>query len=372
MAIWWKLKREAKRLGKQVNNLGGRVGAHLRRTKYDKIERQSAHETAGSQPLGPDIAIILIYQPDGLLASTFWQLEQLNLRGVTPFLVSNHTIKDEDRDKLIPLCHLILERPNLGFDFGGYRDGILTVIDRGLTPERLFILNDSVWFPLNSNCTLIEDARAATADLFGIFYKTRDRDAGDPQLQSYFYRFNATMLRDPRFERYWRSMPLYNDKEQLNRECSVKLAGIFQAMGYHIDTLVHPQNVIAAADRLSDVEFNDVAQFYASTSLRGQSIFSPLTEINTDDPEWSKAREHATHDCRLRYYFTDSHPMILMRELQAPFLKKSTEYQYHRQRAALVEQGWHMQFDPIVAQEVATWNACNPASQPESPDFPAL
>lgn len=372
MAQWWKLGREIQRLGKQVRSIAGLVAARFRRISYDRSGRQTARETAGNQPLRPDLAILLIYQPDGLLPSTLWQLDQLIQRGVTPIVVCNHPLREADREQLQPLTHLILERPNVGYDFGGYRDGVLLVLDRGFAPERLFVLNDSVWFPLNADCTLIDDARAAPADLFGIYYNTKARQKRRHHLQSYFYRFNTTVLRDPRFGHFWRTMPLYRDKLHVIRECEVKLAGTFHAMGYNIDALVLPQDVTAAADRLTDTEFADVARFYATTSLRGRSIFGDMVDMSPDDPRWSEARRCATHDSRLKYYFIDAEPLILLRELRAPFLKKGREYLYYRQRNRLIDLNLHSHLDPVVAKEVTSWNAQKTALPPQSPDFPPL
>jgi len=61
----------------------------------------------------------------------------------------------------------VIERPNFGYDFGGYRDGILLLEAWGIAPERLLILNDSIWMPLAPNSTLIDRFEAAEGAVIG-------------------------------------------------------------------------------------------------------------------------------------------------------------------------------------------------------------
>ena len=50
---------------------------------------------------------------------------------------------------------------------GGYRDGVWLVGKLGLRPREVLFLNDSVWFPISKNATLLAEMRATSQDYVG-------------------------------------------------------------------------------------------------------------------------------------------------------------------------------------------------------------
>ncbi len=62
---------------------------------------------------------------------------------------------------------MIVERPNFGYDFGGYHDGVWLIGKLGLRLREVLFLNDSVWFPILKNATLLADMRATSQDYVG-------------------------------------------------------------------------------------------------------------------------------------------------------------------------------------------------------------
>jgi hypothetical protein len=72
-----------------------------------------------------------------------------------------------DRTTFQELSHMIVERPNFGYDFGGYRDGVWLIGKLGLRPREVLFLNDSVWFPILKNATLLAEMRATSQDYVG-------------------------------------------------------------------------------------------------------------------------------------------------------------------------------------------------------------
>jgi hypothetical protein len=87
--------------------------------------------------------------------------------GFAPLVISNTPLSDMDRTTFQELSHMVVERPNFGYDFAGYRDGVWLVEKLGLRPLEVLFLNDSVWFPISKSATLLSDMRATSQDYVG-------------------------------------------------------------------------------------------------------------------------------------------------------------------------------------------------------------
>lgn len=368
MIQMWKIKRELRRPITQIKHLALLPAAYLSRIYYDRVLRKQVRVTRGAQPAMKNFAILLAYQPGGILPSFQMQLQHFLDNGFALMVVSNAPLSAEDRNMLLGKCHLLVERPNVGYDFGGYREGVMTLADQGIRPENLVIMNDSIWFPLRRDCQFLQTALADHADLYGIFFNTKNKVGKHRHLQSYFYRFNARILNDGRFWKFWRKFPLFSNKILVIRMLEVKLTGIFASMGFTAASLISTDDVLEAALALTDAELDQVARFHATTSNRGHQIFADLAGKSTVMPDWREKMEKRLHNSRFRYYFIDAHPLIL-HNLHAPFIKKSHEFHYYPQRDALIALGLSDDFDPAVRAEIAGWNDRRRRGPPDHPRF---
>lgn len=134
----------------------------------------------GALPLGSKAALYLIFPQNGLAASHLIALEYMIENGYSPIVVSNLPLSDRERHQLVPLTYRVLERENFGYDFGGYREGILIFQDQIKNLDRLVLFNDSVWFPTQDTRNWLMVAEAADKDLMGALSHT---DVGNKELQ---------------------------------------------------------------------------------------------------------------------------------------------------------------------------------------------
>jgi hypothetical protein len=368
----WKIKRELMRPMKQLGGVGRVAAGRLTRIRYDAFERQKSQVTPGDIAASQNMVVYLIYQPNGFHASLDLTLEHFNEKGLSTIVVCNHALSDEQRAQLKPKVHLVIERPNIGYDFGGYRDGILTVFKVAPMIENLFVVNDSVWFPLSRNCTLIETALSAPADAYGVFLNTRTHRDAHLHIQSYFYRFNVNVVRTRAFRRMWKKMSLYQNRADVISQLEVKTTGNILEMGFEIDALYKPQDIVAATMKLSDAQFKDLVDYHYMSSLPGRKLFEDMVKLDPGTAGWAEARKSMETDSRYKYYFIHTHPHILFGQLSSPILKKSREYPYYFQRDATVQLGYADAFDPIVRQEVAIRNLHGTPDDPPSEDFAPL
>jgi hypothetical protein len=73
-------------------------------------------------------------------------LEAIRRRGLNLVISTNARITPAVREALLARCSLLIERADLGRDFGGYKDGISIIQQRFGAPDRLILLNDSLFY----------------------------------------------------------------------------------------------------------------------------------------------------------------------------------------------------------------------------------
>lgn len=230
MAASWKIKRELFRVVRQIVELPGSLfQTAVTKPYYELVQSKHIRTTPGELPFAPEVCIYLIFPKDGLLESHFSALEQIREEGIAPVVVCNLKLGDADRETLTKHSALVIERLNIGYDFGGYRDAILILKDRLPELTRLFILNDSVWM-IPREQSWFEQVRRLNVDYGAATsnYGIRPRLQGaDPNLDwnytpehrnfhyaSYALCFGSKVLNDPGFLKFWKSYNLANHKKK--------------------------------------------------------------------------------------------------------------------------------------------------------------
>ncbi len=201
----WKARREVKRVWLKVFDRLTAPFERLVQLNYDANFPTHVRLTDGKIRPTAKLAIFFTYQPRGFAKSVFVSCEHLKDLGYTTLLVSSAPVSDADRDALLQTCWKIVERPNYGYDFGGYRDGVRVMQDAGLTPETLLIVNDSIWFPIADDSRMISNMEAD--DLWfnsPVFENKPGRNKKNQHFQSYLTLVKSKALRSAAFRDYWR------------------------------------------------------------------------------------------------------------------------------------------------------------------------
>jgi len=230
----WKIRREVKRLGVQLRDLPGDVANYLFATRrYDRTLARQVRRHEGRAPETPRVAIFLIYPDQGLQPSHLRTLDYFRGKGYSVLAVSNLPLSASDRETLLARCRAVLERPNFGYDFGGYRDAILSLAPGLPAPERLVLINDSTWFPLPGSRDWLDDAEALGVDFAGAAsnfgtprpeietfrsmrwtYSTSHRDF---HYGSFALLLGPAVLQHPGFLPFWRGLALTDKKKRTVR-----------------------------------------------------------------------------------------------------------------------------------------------------------
>ncbi|MBU3030906.1 rhamnan synthesis F family protein [Paracoccus marinaquae] len=347
-----KMGRELNRLRIQITNLHWYVSGTVQRRVYDRRRSKLVTRTEADLPLRDEIAIVLVYQPQGISESTYFTLSWLVRQNISPVLVSNHPLSPLDHERLRPICSLIIERPNFGYDFGGYREGILTLLERGACPRALYVLNDSIWFPLRENCDAIDRARASRADLFGLFLNQSARKGGKDYIQSYFYRFGEKLVASQSFQDYWQTMRLMNDKYVVVRNFERGLTRHFQQLGFTVDYIHDRQRLIDSLLALSDDDLREVAEYRIEADQHDAERLSPILSDGGSFSEQRPRIEELIRQYRIHHAYAYAHPRMQAR-LGVSFLKKARTREARVQRQWLLKLGLDRDIAPEIRQEIA-------------------
>ena len=284
-----KVKRELLRLGRQTRAAPRVAWEYCTLTiRYDIMAARQRNVHTGDRALAGEVAVYLIFPSKGILASHLDMLRQLNAHDISPILVSNLPLSQKDLAILKPLCTRIIERPNIGYDFGGYRDGILNLAGDLPKFDRLYLLNDSCWM-IDASSSWFEMVRDANTDFcaasaheglrnpdphdYRNFVWTYKTDGPRFHYASYALSVSNRILRDPEFSRFWRKFRLSDSKSVNIRRGEVGLTQWMLRRNCYSHTATCPlDNLDQEISGLDNDELDAVARNLVISSIRNLRI----------------------------------------------------------------------------------------------------
>lgn len=302
-----KLKRELKRLGRNSREAVAEIIRKIYfRRYYDLVTSKKIVCCNGAVPFRNEVAIYLIYPTNGLLESHFHTLEKLGAAGISPIVVSNIPLNNVDRQRLVEVSTKIVERPNVGYDFGGYRDGILQIADSIKKLTRIWLINDSVWL-VPQDKSWFEQARAAGKDFvgatssFSILRKSWfgmkrievsdyrsinwNHEPNNPNFHyaSYALCIGSKILNDQNFLKYWERLDIRNDKKNTVRRGEIGLTQWVLKHGYTHGATYEIDHLDKELDLQSDSDLDKTARelvVFKGTKLATIKSETLLTDFN--------------------------------------------------------------------------------------------
>lgn len=273
----WKLKRELVRPFRQIAFFPERLATRLFGSAYYNLFlSRRVREYVGLLPEAEKVAVYLIFPTTGLLESHIAAIHYLHNSGYAPLVVSNLPLTGDERQRLLDICWRCIERPNFGYDFGGYRDGIMAAISRVPDLRRLVLVNDSCWFPLPESADWLAQAEAMDLDFVGAA-----TNYGHPRVETTRYReivwnyrtthknflycsfalmLSGNVLQDRNFLQFWKRFPLSKRKRLAVRRGEIGLSHWIMSHGYSHGTTHDISGLDAMLAGLSDQELDMTAR----------------------------------------------------------------------------------------------------------------
>ncbi|MDE3238217.1 MAG: hypothetical protein KGN33_04600 [Paracoccaceae bacterium] len=245
----WKIRRELRRFSMPLRDLPADLYNYFFATRtYDRTLEAHISTHQGHQPETARIVVFVIFPSEGLLPSYFTTLDYFRSKGYAPLVVSNLPLSKANRTELLERCWTLIERKNFGYDFGGYRDGVLSLAERLPKIERLVLINDSAWFPLPGARDWLDEAEAMSVDFVGAsshFATPWPKNSAFREMRwtyssshrnfhygSFGLYIIGSVLCDPRFLNFWKGLRLSDKKKQTVRRGEIGLTQWILARGY--------------------------------------------------------------------------------------------------------------------------------------------
>ena len=335
----WKIKRELKRvLPKTLETLAEPFRHLTFLPLYDLRKKRLMQVADGTLPPGPEIGIYLIFPDKGVLPSHMTMIHAMVRQGISPVVVSNCPLSPEDRATLASTAFRVIERPNIGYDFGGYRDGILSIADLLPGLKRLWVLNDSAWL-IDATGSWFATARGLDRDFAGSVSNfgirkvdmqdhTRIRWAFNTANRRFHYVSNAwcigtRILSDPAFLKFWKRLQIRDSKQLTVRRGEVGFSQWVIRHGYTHGATHEIAGLDDALAHLSDSALDAVARHLLVIDPACESVKTDVLSLDPGTREGRAARITLCLTATARFGYLIAMPYYLLHHAQLPFFKKS-------------------------------------------------
>lgn len=335
----WKIRREVLRSWRQILDLPRDLFERYFATAiYDNTRGKHVRLRNGEQPDGHRKAVYLMYPRNGVKPSHIRTIRYLANNGLSVTVVSNLPLSSMDEDRVCGMCHRFIERPNFGYDFGGYRDALLELAPEIESTEQLVLMNDSVWFPLHSHSDWLADVARLNVDFAGAASHFGFRRIEPVDFRQFTFKYETSrknfhygsfalsvgprILRDPAFLKFWRNLRLSDSKRKTVKFGETGLTKWVLESGYsHGDTL----GAATLKKRL------DALDHAALAVLVKQVISFENARIKDTQKAMLKGQQNPTRDEMILFLMTAAAVQgpgyvlayFTILDLGYPFLKKS-------------------------------------------------
>lgn len=161
-------------------------------------------------------------------------------------VVVNGKLKETDKETLKKLDIGVWCRPNEGFDFGGWRDGLNFLgWEKVETFDEIVLCNSSCYGPITGTFKkMFEVMEKEECDFWGI---NRHPDLNSENIvshiQSYFLVFRKKILNSSIFKNYWLKLPTFKTYNETVEKGEIPLTKYFEEKGFKSLTVVKIKDI---------------------------------------------------------------------------------------------------------------------------------
>ncbi|WP_157084251.1 rhamnan synthesis F family protein [Sediminimonas qiaohouensis] len=355
----WKIRREVRRIGSvPARGLRGALIEQPRQWVYDHRVEQLHRLHTGHGTLTERVAVLVLFQPNGVAPSVQLTLDHLAAEDWSVLVVSNAPLGKTDAAMLMERSALVLERPNVGYDFGGYRAGFRLLASIGHRPTRLILMNDSTWFPLREADDTLRRMEGLGAAMAGHIFKTEE-GRGCDHLESHLLMFSPEALGHSALARFWRGYVMSDDRVATIWRGEKGLTQEMLRAGLEVEGLIDHDIFLARLRELDDVALLRVLKELTHHRTDAASQCAALAEAAVQGENWradflnwvdgvlANSRQHLV---------SATFVAPAMRLCGMGFLKKTRDRRFHLARAKILEMedaGRIEPLHPAVRAEIA-------------------
>lgn len=187
---------------------------------------------------------------DAISSHVIYQLENMNPLFSKVVFISNSQLSQKHVDSLFEknLIDDFLQRPNSGYDFAAWHDGMKRIgFDKLSSYDSVTVMNDTCFGPLWDMNGYYERFEADTEVDFWGMTNHKEVKAGniyiDEHLQSYFISFKNRLVTSNVFQDFWKEVKSYDDVQMVIDHYETKYTKIFRNAGFNYKAILDTTNL---------------------------------------------------------------------------------------------------------------------------------
>lgn len=340
----WKIRRELWRIREQLSMaISPAYIDRFRQWEYDRNLGSLLRQTPGALPLSARTAVLVLFQHKGLAPSIFLTLDHLAQEGWSVVIVSNCPLSQDDRARVADKSAHVIERPNIGYDFGAYREGWRWRQAQSSAPPlvRFIVMNDSSWFPLRMEDDSLRRMEALDADLTGHIFKTEDLEArGRDHVESHLLMLGPRALAHPAIQRFWADYRLRSHKAQTIAHGEKGISQTALRAGLTVRGLLDRETLLELMSTLPEAERLEALARTVMHRPEERALRAELLARAERGGDWSDEFLRWT-DQNLRssrqFLVSATFVHVALKHGKMGFLKKSNDRRFHLTRLAVLQ-----------------------------------
>ncbi|MDO6591646.1 MULTISPECIES: rhamnan synthesis F family protein [Rhodobacterales] len=286
-------------------------------------------------------------------------------RGYNVVMVANGGLQDSARKNAVANVWRLLERPNFGYDFGGFRDAIHFLQQQKISPKNLVLMNDSVWFPMWSGSKVIERLEDSDLDVTGLLFHVPTRNEYPDtkyrvnhvrmraeHIESYVTMVPVSTYKHPAFQRFWDSYEQTDSKLLTIKRGEVGFSRAMDEAGLTVGALSRRKSFLHEVCKRSDQFIEQTLRYAAYSDQFFADECSALLASPRDETWRDRALAHIGCVIKTRR-FNASFCWATEQIFQTSFVKKNTDrlFQVGRIRFLEAVENGDIQCDNLEALE---------------------
>lgn len=233
-----------------------RAWYHLNPSVYWQRLRIQSVRAGKAEKKSAKFAVLVMHTNSPLASFTETVINAINKSSFNLVVVANGSITPLLRSQLLDACHILIERKNLGRDFGAYKDAISVIINQEREIQRLVLMNDSMFYFHRGLDKLIADLDSpqefiGLTEVFEHHY----------HVQSFLLSFGFHAIHHYKFKKFWKRYRPISTRRWAIHKGEVALSRCMTRAGFR------PQILFQAAQLIPHLRTRPVREILESVRL---------------------------------------------------------------------------------------------------------
>lgn len=237
----------------------------------------------------------------------YYYLTELQRCGFTIILIStSKSISNQDLIKLKSLCGAVILRENLGYDFVSWKVGV-KIFPPQKNTNSVLLANDSVYGPFFDLSVYLRTCHESIFDVIGM----TDSWEFKYHIQSYFIILKRRVIENRFIEKYFESVMVEIDKQDLIKNYEIGLTQTMIRSGYRVgsisDYLLIKKNNLDQNSKLYKYRYNQTIYYWRdllehrTIPFLKKNVFQiiGIDEVSIRELEFILRNNNSTYDTSL-------------------------------------------------------------------------